>query len=115
MSELKRQVRQSRRAAIEEFFRAHLRVEFSSATLHDRFGSAFRTRASEINRDPRSTIRIFNRAAVGRGQNGQPCEVSIYWAELRDSSSQTDAESPFMRGRREERERAMPLFRGDTA
>lgn len=112
---LKRSARTSRRAAIEEFFRTHLRIEFRSAVLHQRFGSAFRTRVSEINRDPHASIRISNRPAVGRGVDGRPSEGSIYWGELRDTASPTNNESDFMRRRREERARALPLFAGDAA
>lgn len=81
-------IRQSRRAAIEAFFLQHLGERSSTTTLHERFGSAFRTRVSEINRNRASAICILNKTNVAKGALGQPCEHSIYWAELRASAAE---------------------------
>lgn len=106
------QARHSRRAAIREFFLAHLGERFASAELHARFGSAFRTRVSEINRDLSSDIHVFNETSAAVDDQGHPCERSNYWSELRAASQRHSgrAESEYVRREREERERAMPLF-----
>lgn len=70
--------RRSRRMAIEAFFLEHVGEHFGSGTLHGRFGSAFRTRVSEINRDPNCRIRILNQTT--RDARG---ESSFYWSEVR--------------------------------
>ena len=65
---------------IEQFFRENPGRRFSSADLHARFGSAFRTRVSEINRSSESAIVIHNRVVFG-----DDAEQSVYWAERRPS------------------------------
>jgi hypothetical protein len=108
--------RRSRREEIQEFFLAHLRERFATSELHARFGVSFRTRVSELNRDPRCPIRIRNESSAGRDERGQPCERSVYWAELRAQLSSTGpAQSDYMRREREERTRTMPLFAGERA
>jgi hypothetical protein len=106
--------RRSRRDAIEAFFLEHLGQRFDSMELHQRFGTSFRARKSEIDRDPQSRIRIFNETTTGQDEHGEPCERSVYWAELRASGERTSTqiESGFMRRRRLEAEEAMPLFAG---
>jgi hypothetical protein len=71
--------RLTKRQAIEDFFSTRLGQKFSSLNLHAQFGSSFRSRVSDINRDLLSTIRILNSVAV------QPdgSEASVYWAEVR--------------------------------
>ena len=76
--------RQSKREQILRFFLANPSVEYCSFELHARWGTAFRTRVSEINRDPQVPITIHNRVAVHSGR-----EESIYWSELRTSASQS--------------------------
>ncbi len=68
--------RVTRRQQILEFFSVNLSVHFSSAAVHERFGTATRTRISEINRDPKAKIVIRNKVTVERGR-----EVSVYWGE----------------------------------
>ncbi len=108
------QARQSRRAAIEAFFLEHLGARFSTNTLHGQFGTSFRARVSEINRSPASSIRILNKTSVAKDDLGQPCERSVYWAELRGPNEHRSerTESDYMRRTREERAQAMPLFAG---
>ncbi len=106
--------RQSRRAAIERFFLEHLGERFSTSVLHERFGPAFRTRVSEINRDSASLIQILNATSAGKDALSQPCERSVYWAQLRDRaehpSNPESGQSDYLRREREERAHAMPLF-----
>jgi hypothetical protein len=82
--------------------------------LHERFGPAFRTRVSELNRDPICTIRVLNETRAGRDDRSQPCERSMYWAELRAPTEHRSEliESEHMRRTRDEQARAMPLFGG---
>lgn len=107
-------VRRSRRGEIQEFFFAHLRERFATSELHAHFGVAFRTRVSELNRDPKCPIRILNESTAGKSESGRPCERSLYWAELRTAGSSTpqSTESDFMRRRRKEEAAALPLFAG---
>jgi transcriptional regulator with XRE-family HTH domain len=103
----------ARRARILEFFSAHLRERFNSAELHGRFGSSFRTRVSELNRDPKCPIRILNASAAGTDEQGRPCEQSVYWAESRHSGNPSKpAESEYMQRARKEEAKALPLFAG---
>lgn len=102
--------RQSRRAAIEAFFLEHLGQRFSTSSLHERFGPAFRTRVSEINRAPKSAIRILNVTGAGKDVLGQPCERSVYWAELLDSAAESEKlETPKPERSRQNHPR-LPLF-----
>jgi hypothetical protein len=81
--------RRGRRDQIVAFFRCNISKSYQSDYLHSRFGSAFRSRVSEMNNDPNCAIRIFNhteRLADGaesscyRGEwkNSQP---TIAWAQ----------------------------------
>jgi hypothetical protein len=54
------QRRDSKRAQIEAFFGDNIGLKFSSDYCHTRWGSAFSTRVSEINRDQFSELRIVN-------------------------------------------------------
>lgn len=103
------QARRSRRAAIEEFFRAHLGQRFGSPELHARFGPAFRSRVSEINRDTTCSIRIVNATTAARDERGEACERSAYCAELRTPSEKLSAD--FFDGRRLS---GLPLFDADA-
>jgi hypothetical protein len=69
------QIRKNRRTEIEEFFLWKLGRCFPSAEMHAKFGSAFRTRVSEINRDPHSKIQIVNETSS--------TDRSVYWAKRR--------------------------------
>jgi len=71
--------RGSKRAAIEELFRNNIGRCYTSSFLHAEFGSAVRTRISEINRDPVASITIRNTVRVLEGG----AEASVYWAEVR--------------------------------
>jgi hypothetical protein len=107
------QARQSRRAQIEAFFLTNLAKRFDTNLLHQRFGTSFRARASEINRDPASPIQIFNKTSVGKDALGQPCERSAYWAEPRapwEAAPSTQSDSEYMARVRAEEATAMPLF-----
>lgn len=72
--------RSKKRTKIYEFFEANLGKRFSSPWLHETFGVSFRTRASEINRDETSEVRICNeyKYVLSAGK-----EVSYYWSETR--------------------------------
>ncbi len=71
--------RRGKRELIAEFFSANLGVSFGSPFLHGKFGSAVRTRISEINRDPAAGITVYN--TVVRQPDGS--EHSVYRAEVR--------------------------------
>lgn len=73
--------RLTKRQQIESFFAENPGRRFSSADLHARFGSAFRTRVSEINRSPESVIIIRNEVTFADG-----AEQSAYWGERRRPS-----------------------------
>lgn len=66
--------RKSMRQLIHTFFFCSVGRVYTSRILHDMFGSAFRTRVSEINRNRSSRIRIINSMETGN---------SRYWAERR--------------------------------
>jgi hypothetical protein len=83
----RQQLRQTHRSRIEEFFRRHIGLRVASSDLHSWFGSSFRTRVSEINRDPTSRIAIVNETAVAAGEFGQRREQSFYRAEARKKIS----------------------------
>ena len=104
-------VRKNRRESIKSFLGEHLGERFSSTDLHLRFGTAFRARVSEINRDPSSRIRIKNKTGVVKDTGGDLTERSVYWSEVRDVED-VGEESDFTRRRREEQARSAPLFAG---
>jgi len=105
----RQEARRSRRVQILEFFLARLGERFGTAELQSHFGSAFRTRVSELNRDLLCPIRILNESTAARDERGEPCERSVYWAELRPDE-QVQPESDFMRRHWEEEVRDLPLF-----
>lgn len=69
------QRRDSKRAQIEAFFGDNLGLKFPSDYCHTRWGSAFRTRVSEINRDEFSGLRILNVTDEN--------DHSVYYAEVK--------------------------------
>ena len=72
------QVRTTKRQAIFQLFVENIGRKFSSHELHAEFGSAFRSRVSDINRLASSPIRIVNHTASrDRG------EISFYWSVLK--------------------------------
>lgn len=71
-------LRASKREKVLQFFLDRPGQALASPWLHQLFGPSFRTRVSEINRDPESPIRVVNRTDL-RG-NG---EHSVYWSEPR--------------------------------
>lgn len=71
-------IRQSKRQCIVNLFAQHLGKRYESRNLHGMFGTSFRTRVSDINRDPASPIRIFNETISTDDR-----ETSVYWAEAR--------------------------------
>ena len=75
-TELIFRARMSKRERIERMFTNSIGQKFSSAFLHEEYGTAARSRISEINRDPASSIRIKNRVWLDNGK-----ECSEYWSE----------------------------------
>jgi hypothetical protein len=73
------QRRDSKRAQIEAFFGDNIGICFSSNYLHGRWGSAVRTRISEINRDKFSAITINNDTVI----DADGAEISAYVAVAR--------------------------------
>lgn len=74
-------VRRTKRDAIASFFSEHIGERFCSAWLHGTFGSAFRSRVSELNRIQDFALVICNEVEVVNGE-----ERSVYWAKFRDLS-----------------------------
>jgi hypothetical protein len=70
--------RQTKRDLILKMFAAKLGVRTSSAILHARYGSSFRTRVSELNRDSGCPLVIRNQTEFVDG-----IEQSVYWSELK--------------------------------
>jgi hypothetical protein len=71
-------IRQSKRERITNLFVQNIGKRYESSNLHGMFGTSFRTRVSEINRDPECPIRILNET-----HSTDEREMSVYWAELR--------------------------------
>lgn len=71
--------RKSKKAQIRDHFAENLGRRYSSAEMHARWGSAFRTRVSDINRDPFEGIRIMNEVTTSTGGE----ERSVYWGVRR--------------------------------
>jgi hypothetical protein len=65
----------TKRQRIISLFEDNLGRPFNSSNLHATFGSSFRSRVSEINRDPFVLITIKNRTLI--------TNESFYWAEVR--------------------------------
>ena len=80
MSEPK--VRITKRDAIAAFFEENLNQRFRTSELHNKFGTAFRSRVSDINRSPKYHIRICNRTL-----SKDEAERSEYWAVERLENS----------------------------
>lgn len=72
--------RASKRTKIYQFFEENCGKKFSSKYLHDTFGSSFRTRVSEVNRDASSQIQIRNEYVY---DDLAKKEISSYWAEAK--------------------------------
>lgn len=68
--------RTSKRKAVEEFFTLNFGQRLSSRFLHNTFGSSLRTRISDINLDPETTLVIKNETTFEGGK-----EKSIYSSE----------------------------------
>lgn len=64
----------TKRQRILNLFTDNIGYKFSSTKLHATFGSSFRTRVSELNRDPDVFITIKNHTTLD--------SKSTYWAEL---------------------------------
>lgn len=73
--------RESKRSKIYRFFESNVNTKFSSKYLHDTFGSSFRTRVSEVNRDSKSQITIRNEYVY---DDLAKQEASSYWSEPRN-------------------------------
>jgi hypothetical protein len=74
--------RRNKRDLLAEFLSAHFHQPISSAELHSKFGSAVRTRISELNRDLDSGITVRNFTyCTPTG------EVSLYTASPRRPTS----------------------------
>ena len=67
--------RLSKRQLIYNFFRPSLGTIFPSQEMHEAFGTAFRSRVSEINRGDYD-IMIFN-------ETDPTTDASVYWAALK--------------------------------
>ncbi len=72
--------RRKKKLAVEEFFSANLGIRFPTMELHQKFGTAVRTRISDVNRDPEAILTIHNKHWFDEIAQ---VEMSEYWAELR--------------------------------
>jgi hypothetical protein len=81
--------RRSKRDQIRDFFVANIGKCFSTAQLHAQFGTAFRTRVSDLNKD--QDCLIFIRNIVQRSAHG---ERSWYYAEWRSSPQSPQPQQP---------------------
>jgi hypothetical protein len=72
--------RRSKKQQIAEYLRVRMDEAQPSPELHALFGSALRTRISDINLDPKSDIDIIN---SGYFDVAAQKEVSFYTAKLR--------------------------------
>ena len=70
--------RQSKRQRILNFFARNLGKRYGTSYCHGIFGPSFRTRVSEINRDPDTPIRILNETV-----SADDGEASVYRGEMR--------------------------------
>jgi hypothetical protein len=73
-------IRKSKGVRIKALFAENIGKHFNSNQLHATFGSGFRSRVSEINRDPLSPFRIVNHTIPDGYRMG---ERSEYWSELK--------------------------------
>lgn len=69
-------IQQNKAQQIENYFVDNPYVEFTTTDLHMRFGPSFRSRVSEINRNPKRKVTIKNRTT-----NRRVYQSSVYWAE----------------------------------
>src|SRR6266850_788130 len=69
------EIRLTKKHLIHQFFQANLGRKFSSYEMHSTWGSAFRSRTSEINNDADLRITIRNECKTIEG-----AEHSYYWA-----------------------------------
>jgi hypothetical protein len=72
------EIRKTKKQLIEDYFITRIGQVQSSFEMHMKFGQAFRSRVSDINRDSSSPIRIVNETKVVGD-----VEQSTYMAELR--------------------------------
>jgi hypothetical protein len=72
--------RKNKKQIIEEFFTANLGIKFASSEMHAKFGSAFRTRVSDINREGFALVTIHNEC---KWDDASQAEISVYWSALR--------------------------------
>lgn len=75
-------IRTSKREQIKNFFTENVGVQFGTFDMHSRYGTAFRTRVSEINRDENSSITIRNKTIAS-----VDADRSYYWSEMRQSQA----------------------------
>jgi hypothetical protein len=87
-------IRQSKRQRILTLLAQNLGKRYESRNLHGIFGTSFRTRVSEINRDPASPIRIANET-----MSTDEGETSVYWSEPRQAESLFGSLAPERRHR----------------
>jgi hypothetical protein len=71
--------RESKRDAIRKFFLEHLGSPVGTSLAHQIFGTSFRTRVSELNRDGRESLTIRNVTIPGR----DGVERSVWISEIR--------------------------------
>jgi hypothetical protein len=71
--------RESKRDAIREFFLKHLGSPMGTTICHELFGPSFRSRLSELNRDPNEQLRVRN--VTTSGKDG--IERSVFVSEIR--------------------------------
>jgi hypothetical protein len=83
-------IRRNKRDLLAEEFRARLHEPISSPELHSKFGSAVRTRISELNRDPDGELLIRNYTYCTPAG-----EVSIYTATRRPTPAPAESETLF--------------------
>lgn len=73
------QQRENKAALVEKFFWERIGKEFSSYEMHGTFGSAFRSRVSDVNKDETSRVTIRNKI----NPQASGAEHSVYYAERR--------------------------------
>lgn len=75
-------IRHSKRQRILNLFAQNLGKRYDSRDLHGMFGTAFRSRVSELNLDSECPIRIVNETT-----STDEGEMSVYWGEARHPES----------------------------
>lgn len=71
-------IRKSKQQLIVEYMTINLGKKFGTMELHIKFGTSFRARVSDINKDEKCPIVIHNDTHV-QGQS----EASVYWSTPR--------------------------------